>query len=141
MHIVTQVKDNNQEGDIVVVQDSDLPRGFWMVARVTKLLTGRDGRHRGAVVRVAARGEQATTLQRPLQLLYPLEINCNSDKDGYKETKENLRGDSATGDTSTEGHDQVQLTSPCTQRFKRASALKAQERFKQWSDELLDEHD
>jgi len=113
-----------QEGDIVVVQDLDLPRGFWKAARVTKLLTGRDGRHRGAVVRVAARGEQATTLQRPLQLLYPLEINCNSDKDGNKEAEENLcydkEGTSATIDTSTEGHDQAQLTSPCTQRFKRA---------------------
>ena len=70
-----------QEGRHNCVQDPDLPRGFWKVARVTRLLTGKDGQHRGAVLRVAARGEQETTLQRPLQLLYPLEINCSSDKD------------------------------------------------------------
>ena len=29
-----------QEGDVVVVQDTDLPRGFWKIARVIKLLTG-----------------------------------------------------------------------------------------------------
>ena len=52
-----------REGDVVVVYDSDVPRGFWKIARVTKLLTGDDGHSRGAILRVAARGEHATTLQ------------------------------------------------------------------------------
>ena len=70
-----------REGDIVVVHDSDTPRGFWKVARITKLVTGKDGHCRGAKLRVAARGEQATTLQRPLQLLYPLEIRYSTSKE------------------------------------------------------------
>jgi len=68
-----------QEGDMVVVQDPDLPRGFWTLAKVMRLLTGHDGHYRGAVLRVASRGGQATTLQRPLQL-YLLEINCGLDQ-------------------------------------------------------------
>ena len=36
-----------REGDIVVIQDPNMPRGFWKVARITKLLMGKDGRARG----------------------------------------------------------------------------------------------
>ena len=49
--------------DDVAVYDSDVPRGFWKIARVTKPLTGKDEHSRGAILRVTARGEQATTMQ------------------------------------------------------------------------------
>ena len=42
---------------------------------VEKLLTGQDGLVRGAVLRVSSRNGRATILQRPLQLLYPLEVS------------------------------------------------------------------
>ena len=51
-----------------VVHDSDMPRGFWKVGRVMKLITGKNDQVRGAVLRVVARGEQATMLRQPLQL-------------------------------------------------------------------------
>ena len=140
-----------REGDVVVVQDPDLPRGFWKVARVTGLIIGRDGLHRGAVLRVAARGEQATTLRRPLQLLYPLEINCSSDRDDQaadKVTEQNLptHGDdehpSSVDDSATKPLDQDELTLPdesvTEERNLRRAALKAREQFKQWSASLLD---
>ena len=62
-------------GDIVVVHDQDLPRGCWKLAQVQSLITGRDGVVRGAVLKVASSKGPPTTLQRPLQLLYPLEIS------------------------------------------------------------------
>ena len=62
-------------GDIVVVHDEDHPRGFRKFAMVEKLLTGQDGLVRGAVLRVSSRNGRATILQRPLQLLYPLEVS------------------------------------------------------------------
>ena len=37
---------------------------------------GKDGRVRGAVLKLPAKDGQTTLLRRPLQLLYPLEINC-----------------------------------------------------------------
>ena len=37
-------------GDIVVVYDESLPRGFWKLGRVEKVRSGRDGRIRGATV-------------------------------------------------------------------------------------------
>ena len=70
-------------GDIVLVHDESLPRGFWKIAMIEELITGQDGMVRGAVVRQTTRARQPTTLRRPLQLLYPLEIHAkkNSERD------------------------------------------------------------
>ena len=55
------------------------PRGFWKLAKIERLTTGKDGRVRGAVLRVLSKDGQATLLQRPLQLLYPLEVTQQVD--------------------------------------------------------------
>ena len=65
-------------GDIVLVHDENHPRSFWRIGRIKNLVssTGGDGQSRGAVVQVTSKGGKVTALRRPLQLLYPLEINC-----------------------------------------------------------------
>ena len=65
-------------GDIVLVHDDSRPRGFWKLALVEKLVTGQDGLTRGAILRVSSTGERASTLQRPLQRLYPLELSSTT---------------------------------------------------------------
>ena len=62
-------------GTIVLVHD-DKPRGFWRTARVNQLLNGEVGLVRGAVVRITSGRDRVTELQPPLQLLYPLEVDC-----------------------------------------------------------------
>jgi hypothetical protein len=62
-------------GDIVVVHDENLPRGFRKLGRVEEVIAGRDGRVRGATVKLAAINRQQTLIHRPIQLLYPLEIH------------------------------------------------------------------
>ena len=74
-------------GDVVLVHDEGLPRGFWKLARVRQVITGRDGLIRGAVLSLPAKNGQTTTLRRPLQLLYPLEIS--SQCDDVKDNPEN----------------------------------------------------
>ena len=111
-----------QEGDVVVVQDTDLPRGFWKIARVMRLLRGKDGHQHAAVLRVAPRGGQANTLHQPLQLLYPLKTHDSSGKDDHTPSKEDLRNlpthedkhTSSAEDTSTHDCEQDKLTSPST---------------------------
>ena len=61
-------------GEVVIVQDTDLPRGFWKLGRVEALITGTDGKVRGASIRIRSPDSQFTHLQRPIQLLYPLEV-------------------------------------------------------------------
>ena len=59
-------------GDVVLVHDQDHPWGFWKMARVQKLITGRDGQTCGAVLKLPTNSRRFTTLQRPVQLIYPL---------------------------------------------------------------------
>ena len=71
------VKKTLTDGDIVLLHDADLPRGCWKLAKVQGLITGRDGKVRGASLKVASRSGTPTMLNRPLQLLYPLEIHVD----------------------------------------------------------------
>ena len=44
------------------------------MAKVQKLITGRDGQMRGAVLKVANKNGRHSTLQRPIQRIYPLGV-------------------------------------------------------------------
>ena len=58
---------------MVLILDEDSPRGFLEVTKGTEV--GRDGEIRGATLKVGSKDGTPTVLQRPLQLIYPLEIN------------------------------------------------------------------
>eukprot|EP00731_Ephydatia_muelleri_P033093 Em0025g49a len=57
------------------LHDADHSRVLWKTGIVEKLITGRDGVTRGAVVRLSS-AKGPVTLRRPLQLLYPLEMSA-----------------------------------------------------------------
>ena len=59
-------------GDVVILQE-DKPRALWRLARVKQLITGRDGKVRAAILTVPSKDGLTITLQRPVQVLYPLE--------------------------------------------------------------------
>ena len=63
-------------GDIVVVHTNEKRRGFWNLGKIEELFTGRDGLIRAASVRVYTGKKRPIILRRPLQRLYPLEINA-----------------------------------------------------------------
>ena len=44
-----------KEGDVVIVHDESLPQGLWKLGRIQGVITGRDGKIRGATVKVASR--------------------------------------------------------------------------------------
>lgn len=72
------------EGDVVIVKDDHLPHGQWKLAVVQETLKGRDGLTRAAVVRVTASDRQHSTLKRPIQLLYPLEVHSETEPTSTK---------------------------------------------------------
>lgn len=127
----------------VAILDSDLPRGFWRTARITQLIEGKDGQTSGAILKVAERGEQATTLQRPLQSLYPLEVHGSSSDQVDEATID--QDDETVGHYSScnnaappdPEHTLDDYSDESQRDSVRWSALKACERFKKWSAELL----
>lgn len=68
-------------GDIVVVDDEDLPRGFWKLVRVESIVTKADGMVRGTTISVMSKGERSSMLRRPIQGLYPLQIRVRGGED------------------------------------------------------------
>ncbi len=91
-HKKIQKKNGSQlikDGDVVIVFDESLPRGKWKLGHVTKLIVGKDDHIRGAVIDVVTGKGRLTQLERPVQKLYPLEVNYN-----YRD--EQVRGNSIT---------------------------------------------
>ena len=62
----------------MIVKDDRLPHGLWKLGIVQEIMKGRDGQTRAAVVKIASCDQQHSILKRPIQLLYPLEIQCES---------------------------------------------------------------
>ena len=71
-------------GDVVIVHDEHLPCGLWKLGKIKSVMKGQDGHIRGATVKMADSDGRNILLNRPVQLLYPLEVqdqNPTSDKD------------------------------------------------------------
>ena len=110
------------EGDIVVVHSDDQPRTFWKLGRVEKVLQGADGQQRAATVRVSKNG-RTSTLDRPIQHLYPLEVIADNPIVAERE------------DNSEEG------PSSEPERLRRSAAEQARDRIlahavSEWDDEI-----
>ena len=115
-HKGTSQENQVSVGDIVVVHD-DLPRGFWKLGCVKKLLSGRDGTVRGATVRVTTNGK-CTTLDRPLQRLYPMEIKSTSTE---SPTENSVSSSSKTPEQPTSDTEPSRSTRPLREAAQRAN--------------------
>ena len=60
------------EGDIVLIKGDEKNRNKWEIGKLTKLICGKD-----KVVRGVKLQSGKVTLERPVQLIYPLELKCD----------------------------------------------------------------
>ena len=113
--------------DVVVIHDEDHPRSFWRLGRIKELVVGQDGIARGAILQVAGKGCYST-LRRPLQRLYPLEI---AEQTSHEEDKEKSQ-EEATEETQEKLEDKRDLSEP-TQRDRpiREAARRANQRLRE----------
>ena len=58
-----------------MIHDENLPRRNWRLGDITELIESRDGYERGAVLQVVSKKGKHIKLQRPIQKLFPLEVN------------------------------------------------------------------
>ena len=113
--------------DIVVVHNEDKHRGFWKLGRIERLLSGRDGEIRGAVVRVHQGGNQITLLKRPVEKLYPIEVGCNTTTAHEQMDQElDFQIDQTKDDTNQGGHMEGDPNSENAPR-RRSSRVTARE--------------
>ncbi|GFX05535.1 integrase catalytic domain-containing protein [Trichonephila clavipes] len=75
-----------KEGDIVLIEDTNSKRIYWPLAKVIKLIPGRDGR-----VRVVEVSTSSGSFLRPIQRLYPLEVSGTDIPDLPEQIKETLK--------------------------------------------------
>lgn len=75
-------------GEVVLIKNDSRNRGKWNIGVITKLFKGRDGVVRGARMR-----SRKTTIDRPIQDLYPLELSTESTKEDNREESKNLNPD------------------------------------------------
>lgn len=64
--------DHPNEGNIVLIKGDEKNRNKWKIGKVTKLICGKD-----KVVRGAKLQSGKATLERPVQLIYLLELKCD----------------------------------------------------------------
>lgn len=72
-HSSTSAKESSEfkVGDVVLLYEEKLPKHLWRMARVTETFRGRDGKVRSCMIMLPSR----VLLRRPIQLLYPLELD------------------------------------------------------------------
>ena len=102
-------KDGSSEsfknGDIVLIKD-DGPRLFWKIAKIVELRKSKDGETRAATLRLGKKGNNATELVRPIEALYPLELECDTkDNTAPIRPEENDLFSNSDGDTDSESND------------------------------------
>ena len=70
-----------EKGEVLIIKSEEKNRAQWKVGVVEDLITGRDGVIRGAKLK-----SRKSHLERPIQYLYPLELNCDKSEQTPPET-------------------------------------------------------
>ena len=126
-------------GDVVIIHDPDQPRGFWRLGVVEQLVPSTDGQVRGAVVKVKSKKRKPSTLRRPVQLLYPLEIKDTSlseskaDDDVQRAVEEDSTEEKQVEADGEETGEEMSLARSCP---RRRAAVQADRVRKDWLDQL-----
>lgn len=68
-------------GDAVCVYEDNVKRLNWSMAKVERLLVGKDGIVRAAVVRAIGKSGNPVQLKRPLQRLFPIELQSKKEQE------------------------------------------------------------
>ena len=65
-----------EKNDVVLLHEDHVPRGKWKMAKVIQLIPSKDGIVRGVKLQVGNVKEKISYVKRPIEKLYPLEINA-----------------------------------------------------------------
>ena len=118
----------------MIVHDEHLPRGEWKLGKIVSVMKDRDNLVRGATVKIGTKDGRNILLNRPIQLLYPLEVQSQELKPEENDSADNEdeSGDVPESDhTETSGPDMladnpIEPAAPdAPRRSRRAAAQRA----------------
>ena len=121
------------KGDVVLIEEDKVKRGFWKIGRVEQLIIGKDGVVRGAKVRKLVKGKP-DYISRPVQKLYPLELFVNSEpeKKGKNDTcgtEKVMENETVTEmETEMETETETETETGIEKEMKKGKKEKAMER-------------
>ncbi|XP_065182497.1 uncharacterized protein LOC135813325 [Sycon ciliatum] len=118
-------------GDIVVIHQDGVQRGLWKLGVVDSLRPSEDGRVRGAVVRTTTKSGRPTTLNRPIQRLYPVEQLVVSPTAATPEKSTQQMPDAADDTPVEDAADASPVPDTRQTRPRRAAAQRAQQERQQ----------
>lgn len=61
--------------DIVILKNDSSARCFWKLGKIKKLLSGRDGKVKAAIVKTRSKSMQPQKLRRVIEHLIPFEVH------------------------------------------------------------------
>ncbi len=108
-------------GDVVLVEEDNKKRGQWKTGVIKEVIVGQDKEVRGATVRLIGKGKPIT-LNRSVRKLYPLEINCNVERDVDRVEGNEVEDEELEKEVNVEV---AELERPAS-RARRAAAVDAQ---------------
>ena len=111
-----QAHEKPNVGDIVQLKE-DTPRGSWRLGKIVELITSNDGNIRAAKILLATRN----VVNRPLNLLYPLECGDSFKDITNKESTEDKDAQEKSSEKAT--------TNEIVRRSTRRAALEARDRI------------
>ncbi len=90
---------------------------------------GRDGKVRGAVLQVVGEGRRATSLYRPVEMLYPLEVSQPTRGDSDNNPEQPGAPLNQPGGGEDTRPDDPDASKPPSRRLRRATTLQARDRI------------
>ena len=103
----------------------NLPRGTWKLGKIQSLIASQDGEYRAATVLLPSQ----KTLNRPINLLYPIECPAVESISG--------NNDPEITDTEVPTVDDDPVGTPTETRPKRTAAVRGRETVRQWVREMV----
>ena len=128
-------------GDVVIVHDERLPRGLWKLGKIKTVMRGADGHIRGATVKTTTSDGRSILLNRPIQLLYPLEVQDQepiADEGPNKEDPDDVPDGTSEVPTPPDKESEPDMRKPA-RRSQRVAAQRADARRKACVFELEDD--
>ena len=74
----SQISNPITEGKVVIIFEKGAPKNSWRLGRIEQVVVSSDGMIQSALIWVSSKGGHTTTLQCPVQRLYPLEVELTT---------------------------------------------------------------